>query len=111
MAAGGGAVESKRTKNIFHFPFAISHFSFLEHKPPFWKEWEMVWGWSLNLKWKMENGLRYLWPQKHLQDTLLAGAFHSMQAPGKRILLADQAINIDGVFLQEIEGGLESATT
>ena len=46
--------------------------------------------------------------EENFKDPLLAGALHRMHATRQRILFADQAININSAFLQEIQRRLES---
>src|SRR5688572_19660512 len=49
--------------------------------------------------------------QQNLQDTFLPRTFHRMHASRKRILLADQAINVDSAFLQEVQRRWETAAS
>src|SRR6266550_5892482 len=45
--------------------------------------------------------------EEDFHDTLPARSLHSMHTSGKRILFADQAIDVDGAFLQEVKSRLE----
>ena len=47
--------------------------------------------------------------EKHLQHAFFPSAFHSVDSVGERIFFADQAVDVDRAFLQEIERRLESA--
>src|SRR5258705_12454040 len=47
--------------------------------------------------------------QKNFQYPLAGRAFHRVDTFGERIFFADQAVNVDRAFLQEIERRLESA--
>src|SRR6185295_20408365 len=51
----------------------------------------------------------FLGSQEYLQHTFFSSAFHSMYSFGERIFFADQAVNVDCAFLQEIERRLKSA--
>src|SRR6266851_3440336 len=49
--------------------------------------------------------------EKDLQYSFRGGAFHRMDAIGKRIFFAYQTLNIYSAFLQQVESWCESTTT
>src|SRR2546421_8312379 len=69
--------------------------------------------------WKIPSSFACLLPpaacfsrsEENFHDTLPARSLHSMHTSGKRILFADQTIDVDGAFFQEIKRRLEPPAT